>query len=366
MTVRASFLKPFVLLAVAAFALAACVADDTSEARDEGSASAENVLACLATDPAGVNDGGLNQATLDGLRRAKDVFGGEVILRESSEQDALPTHIDVLIEEGCAVIMSAGIVLADVLEQSALSHPDRVFGAVDYFYENDVENLAGITFAVDEPAFLAGYLAAGMTSTGVIGTWGAVNIPPITIFMDGYLAGMNAYNDTHGTSVDRVGWDGTDGIFVGVSDSFERAYQVTADLLTVGADIIMPVGIPGDTQTASGIGAALDDFGLGALIWTGTDGYVSTGMQSYMLTSVVKQADNATFDLVRDVVEGSFAGGVRVGSLANDQVGLAPFHQFDAFIPDSLKAELDELRADIAAGVRTTSSSCERTRTCVS
>lgn len=363
---RASFLKPFVLLAVAAFALSACATDDMPEALGEGPASNENVLACLATDPAGVNDGGLNQATLDGLRRAKDVFGGEVILRESTEEDALPDHVDVLIDEGCPVIVSAGIVFADVLEQSALAHPDRVLGAVDYFYENDAENLASITFAVDQAAFLAGYLAAGMTSTGVIGTWGVVNIPPITIFMDGYLAGMNAYNDTHGTSVDLVGWDGTNGIFVGASDSFELAYQVTTDLLTVGADIIMPVVIPGDTETALGIGAALDDFGLGALIWTGTDGYVSTDMPSYMLTSVVKQADNATFDLVRDVVEGRFTGGVRVGSLANDQVGLAPFYEFDGFIPDSLKAELDELRADIAAGFVVTSSSCERTRTCVS
>ncbi len=65
----------------------------------------------------------------------------------------------------------------------------------------DYSKLRGLTFATDEAAFLAGYLAAGMTQTGVVGTFGGINIPPVTIFMDGFVKGVRYYNTINGTEV---------------------------------------------------------------------------------------------------------------------------------------------------------------------
>ena len=67
--------------------------------------------------------------------------------------------------------------------------------------------MLGIVFAMDEPSFMAGYLAAGMSKTGAVGTFGGINIPPVAVFMDGFVAGVNYYNKQKGTSVRALGWD---------------------------------------------------------------------------------------------------------------------------------------------------------------
>ena len=53
----------------------------------------------------------------------------------------------------------------------------------------------------------AGYLAAGVTQTGVVGTYGGVDIPTVTIFMDGLARGVAHYNEVKGTDVTVLGWE---------------------------------------------------------------------------------------------------------------------------------------------------------------
>ena len=47
---------------------------------------------------------------------------------------------------------------------------------------------------------------------------------------------------------------------------------------------------------------------------------------------------------------GEFKGGNVVGTLANEGVGLAPFHDFEDAVPADLKAELEEIKAGIIDG----------------
>ena len=49
-------------------------------------------------------------------------------------------------------------------------------------------------------------------------------------------------------------------------------------------------------------------------------------------------------------MDGTFAGGVTVGTLENGGVGLAPFHDLDSMVSADLKAELEQVQADIIAG----------------
>ena len=60
---------------------------------------------------------------------------------------------------------------------------------------------------MNEGTFLAGYLAAGMTETGIVATFGGINIPPVTVFMDGFVMGVAYYNEVKGTDVQVLGWD---------------------------------------------------------------------------------------------------------------------------------------------------------------
>ena len=48
---------------------------------------------------------------------------------------------------------------------------------------------------------LAGYLGAGFSTTGKIGTYGGQQFPGVTLFMDGLYAGIKYYNEKKGTTV---------------------------------------------------------------------------------------------------------------------------------------------------------------------
>jgi basic membrane protein A len=71
------------------------------------------------------------------------------------------------------------------------------------------------------------------------------------------------------------------------------------------------------------------------------------------LSSVQKKVDVAVFKTIQDVVDGTFTGGTVTYTLADGGVDLAPFHDFDSQVPQALKDELTQLRADIISGAVT-------------
>lgn len=327
---------PLALVATGALILSACGGDD----------EAADFKACQITDTGGIDDRSFNQTVWAGFLRAESELGVEVKYLESTSESDYDPNIQAFIDEGCDVIVTVGFLLGDATEKFAIANPDQAFGIIDYAYEASYDNLLGMVFDTDQAGFLAGYAAAGMTTTGIVGTWGGINIPPVSVFMDGYLAGVNHHNSQKGTSVSVLGWDGSDGVFIGSFESQDLGNSATADMLQNGADIILPVAGP------AGLGAAtaIQDFGSGLMIWVDTDGYLSTEFGPIILTSVEKKMDNATFDLIRSVIDGGFSGGLYVGTIANDGVGISPFHDFEDAVPADLKAELVNLRTAIVAG----------------
>jgi len=333
---------PVALVAAGALVLSACGSDD----------DAADFKACQITDTGGIDDKSFNETVWNGFLRARDELGAEVKYLESTSESDYDPNIQAFIDEGCDVIITVGFLLGDATEAFAIANPDQAFGIIDYAYSESYSNLIGIVFDTDQAGFLAGYVAAAMTQTGVVGTWGGINIPPVSVFMDGYLMGVRYHNAQKGTDVRVLGWDGSDGVFIGSFDSQDLGNSATTDMLQNGADIIMPVAGP----AGGGAGTAIQDFGSGLMIWVDTDGYLQfrDTFGSFILTSVEKKMDNATFDLIRSVVEGDFSGGLYVGTLANEGVGISPFHDFDAAVPAELKAELDAIRAAIIAGTIST------------
>jgi basic membrane protein A and related proteins len=324
-------------LAATALVLSACGGDDDAAA---------DFKACQITDTGGIDDKSFNETVWNGFLRAQDELGVEVKYLESTSESDYEPNINAFVDEGCDIIVTVGFLLGDATEAAAQANPDVTFGIIDYAYEAQYDNLLGMVFATEEAGFLAGYVAAALTETGTIGTWGGINIPPVSVFMDGYLAGANYHNATKGTSVRVLGWDGSDGVFIGSFESQDLGNSATADMLQNGADIIMPVAGP----AGLGAGTAIQDFGSGLMIWVDTDGYLSTSFGAITLTSVEKKMDNATFDAIRAAKDGAFAGGTYVGTLANDGVGIAPFHDFDSRISADLRAELEAIRAALISG----------------
>ena len=321
--------------------------EDEADAEGEGdAAAASDVQACMITDQGGIDDGSFNETAYTGLLRAEEELGVEIAYLESQSETDFQPNMEAFIQQDCDLIVPVGFLLAEVTGEAAEANPDQDFAIVDYPNEWELDNVLGLLFATDQAAFLAGYAAASYSETGTVGTYGGVNIPTVTIFMDGFLAGVEYFNEENGEDVELLGWDGEDGQFTGDFESQDLGRNVTETLLDNGADVIMPVAGP----VGGGSAAAIQDRGEGALIWVDTDGYESTEFGDIMFTSVMKQMDVAVFDAIEAQVNESFEGGDYFGTLDNDGVRLSPFHDYDAELPDGLQDELDTLREGIIAG----------------
>ena len=246
-----------------------------------------------------------------------------------------------------------GFLLADATAAAAEANPDVPFVIVDVNWLA-ADNIMGSGFAMNEGTFLTGYLTAGMTETGVVGTYGGMNIPPVTVFMDGYVLGVEYYNEVNGTDVKVLGWDvvGQEGNFTGNFESTEDGRTLTESMFDEGADIFMPVG----GQIGAGTLALLEDFDTGYLIGVDRDWTIDYATQAdYILASAYKGIDKFVFDQIKAVMDGTFTGGNFAGDIANGHVDIIYGHAVEDQIPDELKAEIEALKAGIVAGEIVTS-----------
>ena len=174
-------------LLAATAGLAACGSDDDSSTADGGSI-------CEVTDVGGVDDKGFNQIAFEGAERAAAEFGLTAEVLESASDADYETNIQSFLEKDCSLIVTVGFLLGDATAAAAAANPDQQFAIIDVGYEEAIPNVLTLNFSTAEPSFLAGYLAAGMTATGKVATYGGINIPPVTIFMDGFANGVTYYN----------------------------------------------------------------------------------------------------------------------------------------------------------------------------
>lgn len=328
--------------------------DDTTQTTagdDSGDGDSESdFLACQVTDTGGVDDRSFNENAYNGLTRAADEIGFEPVVLESQSDADFEPNIEALLDQNCELIVTVGFLLGDATEAAAQANPDTDFAIVDYAYEQDYDNLLGLTYATDQAAFLAGYVAAAMTETGVVGTYGGLNIPTVSIFMKGFEAGIEYHNEQKGTDVRLVGWStaNDDGLFTGDFEDLSKGRQTTESLLDQGADIILPVAGPVGQGSIEAIRAGGDD---AKLIWVDTDGCESVSDAcDLFLTSVKKNFDVSVYDAVTAAEAGEFEGGVYSGTLENDGVELGSFNEFDGEISDELKSELEDIRQGIIDG----------------
>ena len=357
-------LRWIAVLAIFAVVGAACASDepgpedtDTTEPSETTSETTEptttaplpgeGMKACEVTDSGGIDDKSFNQTAFAGVESAAEEFGVEAKFLESQTQDDYAPNIQAFIDEGCDIIITVGFLLGDATKAAAEANPDQKFAIVDFAYDPVLPNVLGLTFQTDQAAFLAGYAAAAMSESGKIATYGGIPIPPVTIFMDGFLAGARAYNQDNGTAVEVLGWDGKDGAFTGNFENQDDGRRLTEDFIAEGADIILPVAGPVGAGTTA---AAQDNPGT-KVIWVDTDGCVSASeFCDLFLTSVLKNIDVAVHDAIAAVVDDSFEGGFYSGTLENGGVGIAPFHEFEADVPAELLTKLDELTQGIIDG----------------
>jgi basic membrane protein A len=329
------------------------------------SAVGANLKVGFITDVGGIDDRSFNASSWKGIQKAQQDFGIQAKYLQSKQQTDYEKNLTEFVQENYDLLVSSGFLLGPATAKVALANPKVMFAITDYAYpdcwpgavvgtdcgsDKVIANVRGLEFQTDQAAFLAGYLAAGLTKTGKVGTFGGIKLPTVTIFMKGFQAGVEYYNSKHSTTVAVLGWDtkSDKGLFTDDFNSPDKGKASAKSLIDEGADIVMPVA----GSTGNGAMTAAKEAGNVLVIGVDQDQCITIpDACPVLLTSVMKMLDVAVNDTVKDFVNGNFKGGTNyVGTLTNNGVGLAPFHDLDSKVPDTLKQELEQVKADIISG----------------
>lgn len=293
---------------------------------------AADFSAAMVTDTGGVNDRSFNQNVWEGLQLAQQELGIEVGYLQSTQEADYAPNLENLLDKDTSLIIGVGFLLADATLAAAEANPDTKYVGVDNYYENPPANLVGMTFAEEQPGFLAGYVAGKMTKTNKIGFLGGMAVPAVVAYEWGYVAGAKTANP------DIV-------VVQQYAESFNdvaKGKAIATQMFNDNADIVFCCG---GTMGVGGIEAA-KEMGKWAI---GVDVDQNHLAPDNVLTSAMKFLDVATLELCKEAQEGTFVGGNKVGNLANGMVGI-PAESTAKHVPQEILDELKEIEAKIVAG----------------
>jgi basic membrane protein A len=286
----------------------------TDTGGDDGGAAGEGMKIGLVTDIGGLNDRGFNSLANQGLEQAADELGVEIrVLESQSDADYIP-NLSTLAEEGFDLIITNGFLMGEATHQAAEEFPDTSFAIIDFAYGGEgceetnsceLPNLQGLVFKEQEAGYLVGYLAGLVTESNTVSSVGGLKIPPVDRFIAGFQKGALDANPEVTT-------------LNGYSQDFvdqAKCKEVALDQIAEGSDVVF--------QVAGGCG-------LGALDAAQEEGIWGIGVDAdqaflgdHVLTSAVKRVDQAVFETIQAVVDGTFeGGGVSPFGLAEEGVGL--------------------------------------------
>lgn len=328
----------FTTLVVSALLLGGCAAPDAPVA--------QKLKVGVVLDTSGENDKSFNEYSLKGVKEAATEKGLDFSYIVSQSTDDFEKSIETQIAEGANLVVTVGIFLGDATKAAAIKYPDVKFAIVDvaYFpgddgkdpYSNELKNITSLMFAEDETAYLAGVLAGCMSKTGVIATVSGMEIPPVVRFVTGYQTGAKSVNPNIVTLNQYIP-DFNDPV---------TGKTVGQTFIGQGADVVFGVG----GNTGNGALLAAKEAGIMA-IGVDADQYLTyPEVEDALMISAMKNVDIATGQAVRDFADGKLTASIKMATLSNGGVGLAPYHDWDSKISADCKAKVaaaaDAVKAD--------------------
>ena len=308
----------------------------------------------LVTDTGGVNDKSFNQSAWAGVQRAVRELGAEARFIESKQPTDYEKNIDQFATEKYDAIISVGFLMGDATALKARQYPRVRFAIIDSAYrpsrgdrncpetvkdcyaDGGLTNVTSLMFQEDQAGFLAGVVAAGMSRTGVVCTVAGMEIPPVVRFVTGFQSGarwarpgvrtLNTYIPS----------------FTDAAKGKESATQMVGQRCDVGFCL--------GGSTGNGCLLGMKEQGMMA-IGVDVDQYDTyPEVRGALLTSATKNVDAAVFSYLKALSDGSVRAGVSVANLKNGGVGLAPYHDWDGSVPQSVRDKVAQAAAGLVDG----------------
>jgi len=320
--------------------------------------AASKFKACVVTDTGGINDKSFNASAYAGLKDAAKVDKNisYTYLSSTSSSDYAP-NINKFITQNCGIIVTVGFLMDAATAAAANAHPSQKFAIVDDAPAvKKGTHVEALQYETDQGGFLGGILAAGASKTGTVATYGGQNFSAVTLYMNGFVAGVRYYDKTYHKTVKVLGWTppksacslaacpGT-GTFIGNFTDQTAGKTDTTTFFSEGADIVFPVA--GSVGLGSVAAAKLAGAGK-HIMWVDSNGCVSDAADcKYFIGTVAKGVEPSVEAAVLAAAKGTFKAGTYIGTLKNNGTAL---EYGGVMIPASLKAAIAKAKAGVIAG----------------
>jgi basic membrane protein A and related proteins len=326
---------PFALAALALFATLLPARKSESRARIDHPAARVG----LVFDVGGRGDKSFNDAAYNGVSRAERELAIEASYLEPASTEDREAALRLFAARGFDLVIGVGFIFSSDIDEVARAYPHVRFAGVDYAPSAGgiPPNVVAIAFREEEGSFLVGAVAGLLSKSGHVGFVGGMAGPLIRKFEVGYGAGVVAACPA---CVVHVGYAGA------TPDAFRdpaKGKALTNAQVAAGSDVIYHAA----GATGHGVFEAAAEAKALAI---GVDADQHDEMPGTVVTSMVKRADVAVFDVVKDVVEKRFTGGMRSFGLREDGVDYVHEGPHATGIPAEVKARVESLRRDVVEG----------------
>lgn len=286
----------------------------------------------IVYDEGGLNDKSFNDSAARGIQRAEDELGVEVVQIESNNKNDYESNLRLVAGKGCDIVFAIGMNMQSALSRVAEEFPDTKFGIVDA--EVIAPNVRSLRFKEHEGSYLVGYLAGLMTKTGKIGFVGGEEGDLIKKFEIGYRAGAYKANPNI---------EFLPAKYTGSWNDIGKGRASANVLYGDGADIVYhAAGRAG--QGVIRAAKANKKFAIG--VDSDQDGLA----EGFVLTSMIKRVDEAIFQTIEDLIDGSFSAEAKMYGLADGGVGVSEMKYTRDLIGEERLSKLDEIRQAVISG----------------
>lgn len=272
---------------ISALLLAAC-----SAGKNSGGAPGQFSVALLTPGP--ISDQSWNGGAYDGLLQIRDSLGAVISHIQTRTPAEFEENFRQYGAKGYALVFGHGFEFQDAAARVGPAYPKTIF--ITTGGTRTGANVAALSFAFEQPSYLAGLMAASMSKSGILGCIGGTELPPVKSGFDAFAAGVHALKPQARIVTAYIGnWD----------DAGAGKEQALAQI-TRGVDVIY------QNADAAGLGifqAAKESRGVYII---GSNSDQNGVAPAVTLGSVVIDLPHAFMTVAREVRNGTFTPGVRV------------------------------------------------------
>lgn len=292
----------------------------------------------FVTGASGLGDLSFNDMAYGGIRRAQLDYNFKLVILEPKESGKSTEEDIVGVVQQSDIILLLGAQHTKFAKDMATKHPDKQFILFEVPIEG-FDNISSVMFKHHEGSFLAGALAAYVSKTKAVGFVGGTVIPPVQAFEKGYLEGV-AYVDPEAKTF--VEYVSPAGDFSGFGNP-QKGNAIALEQYAKGADIIFAVA----GLTGNGIIEAARKTGNYAI---GVDSDQDSLAKGFVLTSMIKRMDVASYNELVSALDGKFSPGVTYYGLKDGGVSLSEMKYTRDKLPEGVLDKVEAIKEKIVSG----------------